>query len=55
ASAAVCKRQSNECYTSVALLQTPKCIAYTATCAKDALYCVTACSSVKCKTTTFPK
>ncbi|KAG8728325.1 hypothetical protein FRC12_021838, partial [Ceratobasidium sp. 428] len=55
ASAAVCKKQSNECYKSVSILQTPKCVAYTAACAKDAVYCATGCSSTKCKATTFPK
>ncbi|CEL52078.1 hypothetical protein RSOLAG1IB_00615 [Rhizoctonia solani AG-1 IB] len=54
-SAAICKKQSDECYKKVSLVQTPKCIAYTATCAKDAVYCATSCSSTKCSQTTFPK
>ncbi|KAJ1310050.1 hypothetical protein OPQ81_006803 [Rhizoctonia solani] len=52
-SAAVCKKQSDECYKKVSLLQTPKCVAYAATCAKDAVYCATGCSSTKCTRTTF--
>ncbi|CUA75138.1 hypothetical protein RSOLAG22IIIB_01784 [Rhizoctonia solani] len=55
ASAAVCKKQSDECYKKVSLSQTPKCVAYTATCAKDAVYCATSCSSTKCSQNTFPK
>ncbi|CAE6423138.1 unnamed protein product [Rhizoctonia solani] len=54
-SAAICKKQSDECYKKVSLLQTPKCVAYVATCAKDAVYCATSCSSTKCSRTTFPK
>ncbi|KEP53510.1 endonuclease/exonuclease/phosphatase family protein [Rhizoctonia solani 123E] len=55
ASAAVCKKQSDECYKRVSLLQAPKCVAYTATCAKDAVYCATSCSSTKCSRNTFPQ
>ncbi|QRW27066.1 endonuclease/exonuclease/phosphatase family protein [Rhizoctonia solani] len=54
-SAAICKKQGDECYRKVPLLQVPKCVAYTATCTKNAVYCATSCSGTKCSRTTFPK